>query len=105
MIQTDFFLKHGSLLGFQVSGHSDLAEAGTDILCAAVSSAAYMAVNTVTEVLHIEAEVHAEDGFMFLKIPESSVASCAAILKGFRLHMAALQEQYPKNIHLIDTEV
>ena len=43
MIRADFFANaDGALLGFSVLGHSGLAQEGEDILCAAVSSAAYM---------------------------------------------------------------
>ena len=43
MIRAEFFADaQGTLLGFSVTGHAGLAESGEDILCAAVSSAAYM---------------------------------------------------------------
>ena len=51
MIRADFFANaDGALLGFSVLGHSGLAQEGEDILCAAVSSAAYMTANTVLEI-------------------------------------------------------
>ena len=39
------------LTGFDISGHAMFAESGSDIVCASVSSAAYMAANTVTAVI------------------------------------------------------
>lgn len=45
------FLKSDDIIcGFEISGHSDFAEEGSDIVCAAISSAAYMTANTVTEI-------------------------------------------------------
>ncbi|HEX3017733.1 MAG TPA: ribosomal-processing cysteine protease Prp [Caproicibacter sp.] len=105
MIRAEFFTKNGQPNGFRVSGHSGSSEAGTDIICAAVSSAAYMAANTITDVIGVPAEISVEDGLMLLKIPAEAADSCGALLQGFRLHMAALKEQYPKNIELTDTEV
>ena len=33
------------------------------------------------------------------------LAPCQAVLSGFRLHMQAMQEQYPERVHLKITEV
>ena len=49
MIEVEFFREpDGTLTGYTFSGHSDYAEQGSDIVCAAVSSAAYMAANTIS---------------------------------------------------------
>lgn len=105
MIRAVFFKRHGRPLGFRVAGHSGVSAAGTDIVCAAVSSAAYLTANTITEVLGVKARVLVKDGEMLLEIPENDAAPCGSLLKGFRLHMAALGEQYPDHIEVIDTEV
>lgn len=70
MIRADFSANaDGALLGFSVLGHSGLAQEGEDILCAAVSSAAYMTANTVLEILHITPiSLRAEDGEMLFRV-------------------------------------
>jgi uncharacterized protein YsxB (DUF464 family) len=105
MICAEFFMKGKMPVGFRITGHSGFSETGTDIVCAAVSSAAYLTANTVTDILHVSAEVSVKDGSMALHIPEKSAAACSVLLRGFRLHMSALQQQYPENITLTDTEV
>ena len=106
MIRITFFGSAGVLTGFRVSGHSGYAESGRDIVCAAVSSAAYMTANTVTEILGIDPELTADDGDMLLKVRKKTDADRAAdILNGFRLHITELQEQYPDFIHVTNTEV
>ncbi|MCI1955487.1 MAG: ribosomal-processing cysteine protease Prp [Oscillospiraceae bacterium] len=105
MIRAEFFRKAGRPSGFRISGHSGASEAGTDIVCAAVSSAAYLTANTITDVLGVPADVRTEDGGMLLKIRAEDAASCDVLLRGFRLHMTALKEQYPQNITVTDTEV
>ncbi|HHZ05400.1 MAG TPA: ribosomal-processing cysteine protease Prp [Clostridiales bacterium] len=107
MIKVNFFTKaDGNITGFRVSGHSDYAKAGDDdIVCAAVSSAAYMTVNTVTDVLHITAEIEAEDGNMYFRVFSKDAAACRDILGGFKLHMLQLTEQYPTDINVNYTEV
>lgn len=105
MICAEFFTKNNQPVGFRLSGHSGTSEAGTDIVCAAVSSAAYLVANTITDVLGVGADISVEDGLMLLKISEKDAALCGALLQGFRLHMTDLKEQYPNNITLTDTEV
>lgn len=105
MIRAEFFVRKGLPAGFCISGHAGISEAGTDILCAAVSSAAYMTANTVTDVIGAKADVSVEEGRMFLMVSEKDAAACGVLLKGFCLHIMSLKEQYPENITLTDTEV
>ena len=89
----------------QASGHAGYAEKGSDIVCAAVSSAAYMTVNTVTDILHVDARIAVDDGFLRIRVNEKDARSCRSIFAGFKLHMTGLEEQYPKNIKVCYTEV
>jgi len=99
--------KNGELLGFYIHGHSGFADNGEDIVCAAISSAAYMVMNTVTDVMHIEAKVSVDDesGDAVLRILSENAADCKYILQGFKLHMLGLEEQYKKFISVKFTEV
>ncbi|MDF1496218.1 ribosomal-processing cysteine protease Prp [Caproiciproducens sp. CPB-2] len=104
MICAEFFTRpDGALLGFSLSGHNGAA--GRDIVCAAVSSAAYMTANTITEVVRANAQVTVEDGYMLVRISSNEAKDCRDILAGFKLHMLELEEQYPQNIHVSYTEV
>lgn len=100
MIKVDLLCEHdGELVGFEIEGHAENDVRGKDIVCAAVSSAAYMTANTITDVIRATAKIEVMDfGRMYLKIDKSSAASCHDIMQGFRLHITSLEEQYPKNI-------
>ena len=104
MIRVRFTTAEGSLSGFTVSGHAGAGEFGQDIVCAAVSSAAYMTANTITEILNLPADIAVEEGYMSLRVT-GTLAPCQAVLAGFRLHIQALQQEYPKRIQLMNTEV
>ena len=103
MIRVSFKAAHGQLCGFHITGHAD-GEMGQDIVCAAVSSAAYMTANTITEILSVPADIAVDDGLMDLTVTDR-VDACQTILGGFRLHLQALEEQYPARVHLMNTEV
>ena len=94
----------GLLSGFSVSGHAGAGAYGQDIVCAAVSSATYMTANTVTDILCQPADVVVDEGLLSLRITGDK-AACQAVLAGFRLHIQALQEEYPERIQLMNTEV
>ncbi len=94
------FGENGSAVGFTVSGHSGSAPAGEDIVCAAVSSAAYMAANTVTEVLKLTPEIREQDGSLSLRLSGGQAETALPILKGLCLHIEGLSEQYPEFIQL-----
>ena len=103
MIRVKFFKKGGMLTGFESKGHSGTAESGSDIVCAFVSSACYMTANTVSDVLGLNADAVAEDGYMRLSIKETP-EKAQDILNGMKLHLTELQKDYPENIKVTFTE-
>lgn len=104
MIHVAFRILHGKAVGFRITGHAGMAPQGKDILCAAVSSAAQMTANTVTEIVRANAAVIMTDGFMDVTLLDR-IDECQAVLSGLRLHIRELRNQYPTRIHLIITEV
>ncbi len=105
MTEVEFFTGGGELLGFRVHGHSGYADQGSDIVCAAVSSAVIMTMNTVTDVLHTDAEVSAGDGDAVLKISKKDAERCSVLLQGLKLHLLELEKQYSDFITIKFTEV
>lgn len=95
----------GELVGFHLTGHSGYAEIGSDIVCAAVSSAAYMTANTITDIIKVSAEVEVADGDIMLRVFSKDAVACRDILQGFRLHMLQLEEQYSEYVIVKTTEV
>ena len=94
MINAIFTVKGGYVLGFEISGHSDFSEQGSDIVCSAVSSAAYMTANTITEIQHLNAEITVNDGFMKLNLSQQDAKTAEVSLNGFLLHLNARKEEY-----------
>jgi hypothetical protein len=106
MIRVRFFEDSAGIpVGFRIEGHSGAGSSGNDIVCSAVSSAAYLAANTVTDVIGADARVEARDGFMLVRVSEKDAGSCRAVLKGFENHMDQLRDQYPGFIHISNSEV
>ena len=100
MIKVRFSVGNRQLKGFEISGHAMYAESGSDIVCASVSSAAYMAANTITDVIGADADAVAGDGTMSVTLNQPN-EQAQAVLRGLELHLTELSKQYPQNIKLI----
>lgn len=105
MIKAMFLRKHGKYLGFHITGHAGMEESGKDIVCAFVSSAAYMAANTITDIIGISAQAQADEGDMYVRVSEKDADRCSDILAGLKLHLVNTEEQYPQYLKVTDTEV
>ena len=105
MIKAELFVKGKKIVGFHLTGHAGMDEYGKDVLCAFVSSAAYMTANTVTDIICADAQASADDGDMYLMISDKDADRCCDILSGFKLHLMNTREQYPKYLKVIFTEV
>ena len=104
MIRIEFFKSGDVLTGFECKGHTGLADFGEDVVCAFISSACYLAANTVTDIIKLDARSSDADGYMSLKI-NSSPEKAQDILGGLVLHLTELEKDYPKNIKVTITEV
>ena len=102
MTKIKFLIDGDSILGFSVSGHSSQNCTDTEgkIVCSAVSSAVYMAANTLTEIIGQNCEIHLDDALFTLKTSVSS-ESAQAVLKGLKLHLTELSKEYPQRIKII----
>ena len=107
MVCADFLiLPDGRLLGFRLRGHAGWGDEGTDIVCAAVSSAAYLVANTVTEVLGAAPlSLRAEEGEMLLRMEEKDEPLCRSLFAGLKLHLKGLEEQYRAHIRVSYLEI
>ena len=102
MTCVEFFADGGLITGFSVSGHSsfDCEDTLGCTLCAAVSSAVYMTANTVTDVIGVKCDITEKDALFILRT-DSENSEVQTVLKGFRLHIRGLREQYPERIKII----
>lgn len=101
MIRARFYYRGGVPVGFHLLGHAGWGVQGQDILCAAVSSAAYLTVNTVTDFYHCPAKVEEADGMLTLSLDCRGGQQCAPLLEGFYAHLEQLSQQYPQRIRLM----
>lgn len=102
MNRISFKTGENRVLGFVLSGHctTDEQDENGKLVCSAVSSAAYMTANTITDVIGARADITLDDAYLSMYILDK-IAECQPILNGFRLHMMGLAEQYKNEIEVI----
>ena len=81
--------------GFSVKGHctADEDDVLGKLVCSAVSSAVYMTVNTITDVVCDKADIKEKDGELSINVLNPSKETIT-ILEGLKIHIQQLEEQY-----------
>ena len=106
MTRCEFFTENERITGFSVSGHSGYAEAGSDIVCAAVSAVVTMAEATIHDVCGGKAKVRVnkDDARVTLTLPAScdEEESVQAVLAGMLLYLCSLRDEYPDHIEVLE---
>ena len=106
MTRCEFFTENDRITGFSISGHSGYAEAGQDIVCAAVSAAVAMAECTINDVCGARAKVRVKDesARITLTLPAScdEEESIQAVLAGMLLYLCSLRDDYPDYIEVLE---
>ena len=99
MIAAVFSRSGGKYVGFEISGHSGLADAGSDVLCAAVSAATELAANLAGG----EAKVDEKTAKVMVRIPSPDENS-ERVICALRDQLKGYSEEYPKNIRITEQE-
>ena len=102
MTAVTFFTDNGRITGFHIIGHSTCNENDLEgkLVCSAVSSAAYLVANTITEIIGAKSIVNVSDGEFELKLVDK-ISESQEILSGFELHISELVKQYQNRIKVV----
>jgi len=108
MTTAEFALDGSRVTGFTIKDHSGLADAGEDILCAAVTSAVRLTECAVNDVLGLGAAVKVDEqrASVSLKLPRNlegeADSVCQTLLTALMVYLVQLQEEYPENIIVME---
>lgn len=111
MTTVTFYSQDERIVGFDVKGHSGLAPAGEDILCAAITSAVRLTECAVNDVLGLEAavKVREKDASISLRLPgglgDTNESTCQTLLTALMVYFAGLHEEYPQHILVLDKDM
>ena len=105
-----FRMEDDRITGFEAKGHSGYGSEGTDIVCAAVTSAVRLVETTVNDVLGLAAavKVREQDASISLRLPggldEVTESTCQSLMTGLMVYFAQLHDEYPDNIEVLEDD-
>ena len=106
MTRCEFFTDNDRITGFSISGHSGYGEAGSDIVCAAISAVVTMAEATINDVCGAKAKVRVkeQDARVALMLPTScdEEEAVQAVLAGMMLTLLSMRDDYPDYIEVLE---
>ena len=106
MTRVEFWNENGRITKFCCKGHSGYGEEGSDIVCAAVSTAVKFAEATINDVLGCHAKVREDEknASVTLTLPASCEEEEAvqAVLTGMMLTLCSLRDEYPDYLEVLE---
>ena len=102
--------KDGALTGYRASGHTGYAEAGSDIVCAAVSALTQTTLNGLKNVLKAPVMFEIDDRGATLEAeltPEATgeqVKQAQLLLVTLLEGLQAIERSYPRNVRIFFEE-
>lgn len=106
MIKAEFYTQDDRITGFCCSGHSGLAPAGEDVLCAAVSAAVSLTECIINDVCGTRARVRVNEAeaTVALQLPAACDEENAvqAALSGLLVYLAGLRDEYPDYLDVLE---
>ena len=100
----------GALIGYRAEGHAGYAEAGEDIVCAAVSALTQSILNGIRNVLGAPVMFEVDDDAAFLEArltpetPEAQVQQAQLLLVTLLEGLQAIERSYPRNVRIFFEE-
>ena len=108
MTTITFLTEESRIIGFDAMGHSGYSEAGSDIVCAAITSAVRLVDATVNTVMGLCAsvKVNEADASISFRLPgglaPTAESTCQHLLTGLMVYLAELHDEYPDNIEVME---
>ena len=108
MTTITFLTEESRIIGFDAMGHSGYSEAGSDIVCAAITRAIRLVDATVNTVMGLCAsvKVNEEDAAISFRLPgglaPTAESTCQNLLTGLMVYLAELHDEYPDNIEVME---
>ena len=104
MISATLYQGEDGYTACRITGHSGQAEAGRDIVCAAVSIPGCTCVNSLESVCGIVPEItENEDGMLEFRLPElhpEENAKAQILMGALKQGLTDLADAYPQNVTL-----
>ncbi len=109
MTKVEVLRKDGRIISYKAVGHAEYDEYGSDIVCAALSTALQMPLAGLQEVLEIYPRFEiSSEGLLSVDLADMDLRGrereVHALLESMMVIVTQLSKDYPKNIKLVEKE-
>ena len=110
MTTITFHTEGNRIVGFDAKGHAGYAEAGEDIVCAAVTSTIRLIECVLNDVMGLCASVKVDEKTttISLRLPGSlgptAENTCQNLLTGMMVYLSQLHSEYPDYVEVMEAE-
>lgn len=110
MIRASFYIRNGKLSGFHIKGHSGYAEAGSDIVCSAVSAIAQTTLLGLIELVKPQMDYNIDqdgeiDCIIHKGTNEGALDQAELLIDTMRLGLQSIKQNYSKYLSISEREV
>lgn len=91
--------------GFISDGHSGYAEAGSDIVCAAISVLTINTINSIESLAGDKVEASEKDGHLECRFPEKTSEKADLLMDAMVLGLKSVEENYRESLRIEFEEV
>ncbi len=107
---TFFRRSDGALIGYSSQGHSNYADEGKDIVCAAISALTQSTLNGLKDILKAPVMFDVDDNGAFIEASltreatQDQIRQAQLLLETLLEGLQAIQREYPRNLRIIFKE-
>ena len=102
MTNAVFNYKNDQFVSFQIKGHANYSEYGTDIVCAGITTATFTTLGLLQKVLNKNSYKYAEKdaNIDFVLLEQNDSELVKQIIQNFIEVLENIEKQYPKHLKL-----
>ena len=94
--------QEGCISSFSISGHAGFADAGQDIVCAAVSALSFNTINAIETLVQTPIQYNAEtDGFLVCTLQDPHQKDAQLLLQALALGLKQIRKDYGKEFLMV----
>ncbi len=106
MVKVKIYKNGDSYLGYELSGHSDFANIGEDIVCAGISTLAQTTLIAIEKLVASNLPCEVKSGYLKVTYPKNLTkeqqAKVDLLTKAMELGLLEIEKQYGKNIKITE---
>lgn len=104
MVKVEIFKQKNRVEMITISGHSNFADKGFDIVCSAISSITYACINSFNEINKNNIEL--KDGYVKIDVSQKNISNHDEVVLEVLVNgLKMIASSYKKNVKILEKEI